>query len=62
LKTIFITYNTGAACGAGGACPTGAPDFASGFHRGSCCPVVCVSLFHVMVLSFVFWVLIVPFV
>jgi len=33
--------------------------FTSGFHRGSCCPVICVSLFHVVVLSFEFWVLIV---
>jgi len=24
------------------------------FHRGSCCPVICVSLFHVTVLSFGF--------
>jgi len=28
--------------------PSGAPDFTSGFHRGSCCPVICVSLFHVI--------------
>jgi len=53
---------TGAACRAGNAYPPGAPDFTSGFHRVSCCPVICVSLFHVIVLSFVFWVLIVPFV
>jgi len=53
---------TGAACGAGNAYPSTAPDFASGFHRGSCCPVICVSLFHVIVLSFVFLILIVPFV
>jgi len=33
---------------------SGAPDFTSGFHRGSCCPVICVSLFHVIVLSFEF--------
>jgi len=32
---------TGAACGAGNAYPSRAP----GFHRGSCCPVICVSLF-----------------
>jgi len=38
----------------GSACPSGAPDFASGFHGGSCCPVICVSLFHVIVLSFEF--------
>jgi len=43
---------TGAACGAGNAYPSGAPDFTSGFHRGSCCPVICVSLLHVIVLSF----------
>jgi len=35
------------------------PDFTSGFHSGSCCPVICVSIFHV---SFGFLVLIVPFV
>jgi len=40
---------TGAACGAGNA-----PDFTSGFHKGSCCPVICDSLFHV---SLVFWIL-----
>jgi len=42
---------TGAACGAENAHPSGAPDFISGFPRGSCCPVICVSLFHVIVLS-----------
>jgi len=52
---------TGAACRAGNAYPSVAPDFTSGFHRGSCCPVICVSLFHVIVLDFGFWVLIVPF-
>jgi len=36
---------TGAACGAGNAYPSGTPDFTSGFHRGSYCPVICVSLF-----------------
>jgi len=45
---------TGAACGVENAYPSGAPDFISGFHRGSCCPVICISLFHVIVLSFVF--------
>jgi len=45
---------TGAVCGAGNAYPSGARDFTSGFHRGSCCRVICVSLFHVIVLSFVF--------
>jgi len=44
---------TGAACGAGHAYPSGAPDFTSGFHTGSCCPVICVYLFPVIVLSFV---------
>jgi len=43
---------TGAACGAGNAYPSGASDFTSCFHRGSCCPVICVSLLHVIVLSF----------
>jgi len=32
---------TGAACGAGNAYLFGAPNFTSGFHRGSCCPVFC---------------------
>jgi len=50
----------GAACRAGSAYPSGAPDFTTGFHRGSCCPVICVSLFHV--LSFGSWLLILPFV
>jgi len=45
---------TGAACGAGNAYPSGAPDFTSGFHRGSYRPVICVSLFHVIVLFFGF--------
>jgi len=45
---------TGAACGAGNAYPSGAPDFTSGFHRGSWCPVICVSSFQV---SLVFWIL-----
>jgi len=44
----------GAACGAGNAYSFGAPDFTSGFHRGSCYPVICVSLFPVIVLSFGF--------
>jgi len=53
----------GAACGAGNAYPSRAPDFTSGFHRGSRCPIICVSLFHhVIVMSFGFLVLIVPFV
>jgi len=37
---------------AGNAYPSGAPAFTSGFHRGSCCPAICISLFHVIVLSF----------
>jgi len=45
---------TGATRGAGNAYPSGAPDFTSGFHGGSCCPVIYVSLFHVIVLSFGF--------
>jgi len=45
---------TDAACGAGDAYPSGVPDFTSGFHRGSCCPVIYVSLFHAIVLSFGF--------
>jgi len=48
---------TGAACGAGNAYPFEAPDFTSGLHRGACCPVICVSLFHVIVLSFEFLLL-----
>jgi len=43
---------------AGNGCPSGPPDFTS----GSCCPVICVSLFHVIVLSFGFLVFIVSFV
>jgi len=34
----------GAACGAENAYSSGAPDFTSGFHKGSCCPVICNSL------------------
>jgi len=45
---------TGAACGAGNAYPSGAPDFTSAFHRGSYCPVMYVSIFNVIVLSFGF--------
>jgi len=45
-------YNAGAACGAGHDYPSGGPAFTSGFHRGSCCPVICVSLFHAIILSF----------
>jgi len=44
---------TGVACGAGYAYPFRAPDFTSGFHRGSRCPITCFS-FHVIVLSFEF--------
>jgi len=53
---------TGAACGAGNAYLFRASDFTSGFHRGPCCPVIYVSLFHVIVLTFGFRVLNVPFV
>jgi len=45
---------TGAECGAGNAFPSGKLDFTSGFHRGSCCPVISVSLFHIIVLTFGF--------
>jgi len=45
---------TGAECGARNAYPSGASGFTSGFHRGSCCPVICVSLFRVIVLDFEF--------
>jgi len=47
-------HHDGAVCGARNAYLSGAPDFTSGFHRGSCCPIICVSLFHVIVLSFGF--------
>jgi len=65
LGTCFYDIGdimTGAACGAGNAYPLAAPDFTSGYHRGSCCPVICVSLFHIIVLSFEFGGLIIPFV
>jgi len=45
---------TGDACEAGNAYPSGAPGFTSGFHRGSCCSVICVSLFPVIGLPFEF--------
>jgi len=45
---------TGAACVAGYVYPSGAPDFTSDFHRSSCYPVIYVSLFHTIVLSFGF--------
>jgi len=45
---------TGAACGAENAYPSGAPNVTSDFHRGSCCPVMCVTLLHVIILSFGF--------
>jgi len=53
---------TGATWGEGNAYPSGVPDFTSGIHRGSSCHVICASLYHVIVLSFGFLVLIVPFV
>jgi len=40
IISIFLVY------------PSRAHDFTSAFHRGSWCSVVCVSLFHVIVLSF----------
>jgi len=49
----------GAAYGAGNAYPSISPYFASGFYRGSCCPVFCVILSNVIVMSFGFWVLVV---
>jgi len=42
-------WHDGCLCGAGYSYPFGAPDFTSGFHRGSCCPVTCVSLNQVIV-------------
>jgi len=65
--STFHSYDIGdivtaAVCGSGNAYPSGAPNFTSDFHRGSCCPVICVSLFYVIVLFFGFLVLIVPFV
>jgi len=53
---------TGAVCRAGNAYPSEAPYFTSGFDRGSCCPVICVSFIHLIALSFGFLVLLVPFV
>jgi len=46
---------TGAACRTENAYPSAAPYFTFGFHRGSYCPVVCVSLFHCNCL--VVWIL-----
>jgi len=43
---------TGAACEAGNTYPSAVPDFTSSFHRDSCCPLICVSLFHVTVFFF----------
>jgi len=40
--------------GVGNAYPLRAPDNTSGLHRGSCYPVICVFLIHVIVLSFEF--------
>jgi len=61
MSTFHYLIKHGAACGAGNVFyPFRTPDFISGFHRGACCPVICVSLFHVIVLSIGFWVLIVP--
>jgi len=44
---------TSGACRTGNAYPSGVPDFTSGFHRGSCCPVICISLFHVLVFGLI---------
>jgi len=46
---------TSVACGVRNAYTSGTPDFTSSFHIGSCCPVICVSLFLVIVWSF--WIL-----
>jgi len=62
VMSVLHSILTGATYGAGNAYPSGAPDFTSGFYRGSCCSVNCVSLFHVIVLSFAFLVLMVHFV
>jgi len=59
LVFSFVFFIVG---GAGNAYPSGAPDITYGFHRGLCCLVICVSLCHVIVLSFGFLVLIVAFV
>jgi len=40
IKNNITSFITGAACGAGNAYPSGALDLNSGFHRGSCCPVI----------------------
>jgi len=45
---------TDATCGAGNAYPSGAPDFTFLKNKSSCCPVICVCLFHVIVLDFEF--------
>jgi len=52
LREMLHLYFT-AVRGPGIAYRSRAPDFTSGFHTGSC-PVICVSLFHVSVLSFGF--------
>jgi len=57
LKNNQSMYTNGAChqfnvCGAVSAYPSGASDFTSVFHRGSCSPVICVFFFHVIVLSF----------
>jgi len=53
---------TGAVCEAGNSYPAGASDYASGCYRSPCCPVICVALFHVIVLLLRFRVLINPIV
>jgi len=54
VKVDVGDITTGDAFRTGNAYPSGVPDVTSGFHKGSCCPVIRVS--------FGFWVLIIPFV
>jgi len=60
IVNFIYKFMTGTACGAGNAYPSGAPDLTCGFHRGSCCPVICVSLFHMIVLFLDFEFLLFP--
>jgi len=55
VKNHVGYINIGVACGAGNAYSCGTPDFTSGFHRGSCCPVIFVSL--LLCYSLVCWIL-----
>jgi len=43
IKTVYMQKSLVQI--SGNAYPSGAPDFTSGFHRGSCCPVICVFYF-----------------